>query len=272
MPTNWEEVSVKRFIAAQKIEDTLLPLMAKMAEIKEVHDATLSEIEVLHFAVQKDEFAALDLAQRKTDAEALEKAFAELQNQYHELSVRRAMALASLDDEEYYTITDEEAELLKALTMMLYDQTFIAPQPHLIESGIWQLKAPRWAGNNSVKAVFYLRHLADYPTCLHQVYHALLKQINALTEQARMERTEAELELMSLFVLPKPDNIIYSIFGTKPDKIDFSSGKFNEQLQSYWKLRQSDLAEMPITFLKGVVGFFLPHWTTYFKSRYLMQV
>jgi len=264
LPTRWEEVSVSAFIACQKIEDQLLPLLQQMQQVKARHEALLQEIEALFFS--KDELAALDLASKNTEAEELANRFADLQAEYDKLSLQRISAISGIPQQELLQMQLSDVEFLQSLIGLLYEEPFLTQEPEFESEGVWVFKATHSARPN-IKTKYYCRHLAEYPACIHQVYHALLKKIRTLTDDARLERTEAELELAALFLMPRPAGMIYLITGEKPDKIDFDSGRFNEQLQDFWNRQKNEIAKLPITFLKGVMGFFLPHWQSFFKSQ-----
>lgn len=264
LPTQWMEVSVSAFIAAQKAEDYLLPLLAEMKQVKALHDAVLQEIETLFFST--DDFAALDLAAKQTEADELADRFADLQADYQKYSLQRLSGLSGIAEQTLLSMQVAEVEQLYTVISVLYDEPFITQDPELESEGVWVCRAAQ-PYNPHIKTRYYCRHLAEYPACIHQVYHTLMKKIRSLAEDARLERTEAELELAALFLMPRPAGLIYLITGEKPDKIDFDSGRFNEQLQDFWTRQKQEIAKLPITFLKGVVGFFLPHWESYFKSR-----
>lgn len=263
LPTLWEEVSVSAFIAAQKAEDYLLPLLAEMKQVKALHDTVLQEIETLFFSA--DELAELQLASKQTEADELAARFAALEADYQKLSLQRLSGLSGIAEETLLSMPVKEVERLMSVISLLYDAPFITQDPELESEGVWVCRAAQ-PSTPHIKTRYYCRHLAEYPACIHQVYHTLMKKIRSLTEDARLERTEAELELAALFLMPRPAGLIYLITGEKPDKIDFDSGRFNEQLQAFWNRQKQEIAKMPITFLKGVVGFFLPHWESYFKS------
>ena len=270
-PTKWEEVSVSQFIALQQIEDELLPLLSQMNALKAEHDALLQEIETLYFSKGSNELAELEIASKKNQCADLESQVSAIKTRYAKLDSLRCCTLAGLSESDFYSNSFMEAELLRSLSLMLFDQPFTAQQPELEGEGVWVVRCPKIAGQPSVKVRYYLRHLAEYPTCIHQVYHALLKNIRNLSEKAAMERTAAELELASLFVLPRAEGILYALYGGKPEKIDFDSGKFNEKLEQYWQTRQKEMQMIPITALKGIIGFFLPHWESYFRNQAPMQ-
>lgn len=270
-PTNWDEVSVAQFIELQKIEDELLPLLAQMNALKAEDDELSAEVEALYFAKATNPLAEIGILSHNNRRDEIASDYNAIKIRYDKLDARRCMALAKLAEPDFYSISDTEVALLRSLAFMLFDQPFAPTQPESDGEGVWLVRCPKKAGQTSIKARYYLRHLADYPTCLHQVYHVLLKSLRGMVDGAANERTDAELELAALFVLPRPDNILYAIFGEKPEKIDFDSGAFSEKLQSYWKARQTELQDIPITALKGIIGFFLPHWQSYLKSQTPMQ-
>lgn len=270
-PTNWDEVSVAQFIELQRIEDELLPLLAKMNALKAEDDGLAAEVEALYFSKASNPLAEIGILSHNNRRDAILADYNAIKIRYDKLDARRCMALAKLAESDFYSITDAEVAYLRSLSFLLFSQEFVAQQPEIESEGVWIVRCPRVAGQQAVKVRYYLRHLADYPACIHQVYHAMLKSIRNLTEKAVAERTDAEIELAALFVLPKADEILYAIFGGKPEKIDFDSGTFSERLQQYWNVRQTEMQMIPITALKGVVGFFLPHWENYFKNKAPMQ-
>jgi len=265
LPTSWEEVTVVSFINTQKIEDSLLPVLDRMKLFKTKHDEVLAELERLYFS--DDEFKDLDIEAKKQEATRLEDEFNGLMSEYNRLSIDRLAAMLAVSKEELLQLTIADIERCQAIIGMLYDTKFQPYQPELINNGLWMCKTTVPAfRNQSIKTVYYCRHLAEYPACMHQVYHALIKKIRGLLEDARNERTEAELELVSLFLMPRPSHIIDYIIGDKPNKLDFDSGKFSELLNQFWDRQKEAISKLPITFLKGVIGFFLNHWEIYFKN------
>lgn len=267
VPTSWHQVTTAQYIALQEAEQQLLPVWSEMKATKARHDELNIICEDLLFSA--DAFAELDMKAHKTEMESLQTRFDELRRQYDLLTVKRIAILCNFSQEEVSLMPVLEVERLWALCSMIYSEPLEPLQPHVEADGAWSFKAVRPGAPHNIKACYYLRHLADYPACLHQVYHALLKQIRQLAEDATYARTSSELELVALFAMPRPENPVYIILGEKPDKIDFDSGKFNERLNAFWEAQKQALSQMPITLTKGITAFFLPHWKSYFKSRSL---
>ena len=266
LPTKWEEVNVNTFIEVQRIEDRLLPVLDQMKTVKSLHDEALLRYETVFFG--DDE---LEMAVVKTEVEELQEKFNSLIVSYNELSIQRLHRLSGIPMEELLSLSISEIERYKAVVGLLYDDPFEITKPELEENGVWtfRVSAPNL---KNVKQVYYCKHLAEYPACVHQVYHAMVKKIQALAEDARIERTEAELELVSLFLMPKPEGFIYLIVGENVNKLDFDTGKFNEQLNKFWDNQKKIIGQLPIQFLKSVVGFFLNHWQSYFENLSLIPI
>lgn len=266
IPTKWEEVTVNSFIEVQKIEDHLLPVLDQMKLVKELHVIAAREYEAAFFS--KDE---LEMAAKKSEVEDLEEKFNRLIAEYNELSIQRLHKLSGIPMNELLSIPAGEIERYKAIAGLLYDAPFDLVSPELEENGVWSFRVSP-PNLRNVKQVFYCKHLAEYPACVHQVYHAMVKKIQALTEDARLERTDAELELAALFLMPKPEGVIYLIIGDNINKLDFDTGKFNEQLNKFWDNQKKIIGQLPITFLKSVISFFLNHWQSYFANLSLMPI
>lgn len=267
-PSTWHQVTAAQYIALQEAEEQLLPIWGEMKAVKARHDLLNAACEDLLFSA--DLFAELDIQAHQTEMETLQNRFDVLRNQYDALTARRVSILYNLAPTDVALMPLAEVERLWALCSMLYDSPLEPLQPYTEADGSWSFRAARPGAAHNIKACWYLRHLAEYPTCLHQVYHALLKQIRQLAADAAKARTSAELELVALFAMPRPDeNPVYIILGEKPDKIDFDTGRFNERLQLFWDNQKQQLAAMPITLLKGIAAFFLPHWKSYFRSQSL---
>lgn len=269
LPTKWEEVNVNTFIEVQKIEDRLLPVLDQMKSVKSLHDEAAKEYETLFFS--NDEMKDLNMMVKLTEVEELQDKLNDLIVEYNELSIQRLQHLSGIPMNELLALSMSEIERYKAIVGLLYDDPFNLTKPELEDNGVWTFKvsAPKL---RNVKHIYYCKHLAEYPACVHQVYHAMVKKIQALTEDARMERTEAELELVSLFLMPKPEGFIYLIIGDNINKLDFDTGRFNEQLNKFWDNQKKIIGQLPITFLKSVTGFFLNHWQSYFESLSLMPI
>lgn len=268
VPLTWHQVTTAQYIALQDAEQQLLPIWGEMKATKTRHDQLAAACEDLLFSA--DAFAALDLQAHKAEMENLQSRFDELRLQYDLLTVKRLAILCNLPPETVSLMPLSEVERLWALCSMIFSEPLEPLQPQVEADGAWSFKAVKPGAPHNIKTCYYLRHLADYPACLHQVYHTLLKQIRQLAEDAAATRTSSELELVALFAMPRPgENPVYIILGEKPDKIDFDTGKFNDRLNAFWEVQKQALSQMPITLLKGIAAFFLPHWKSYFKSQSL---
>ena len=270
LPVTWHEVSAAQYIALQEAEQQLLPVWNEMKNTKARHDVLNAACEYLLFST--DAFAELDLQAHKTEMETLQARFDDLSRQYNLLTIKRLSILCNLPQDTVSLMPFAEVERLWALCSSLYAQPLEPLPPHTEADGAWSFRAARPGAPANIKTCYYLRHLADYPACLHQVYHALLKQLRQLTAEADRQHTEAELELVALFAMPRPENPVYIIIGEKPEKIDFDSGKFNERLNAFWEAQKQALSQLPITLVKGIAAFFLPHWKSYFEGLSLTPI